>query len=172
MNDAFAALAPHFFQVAWVVPDLEAAETWFRRVVGVPYFERLPEVVLGDTCRHRGRPADAVVSLSLGYLGDTQIELVQPLRGESIHAEFLRAGRTGLHHVAFAVPDFAAAIAGLRAHGLEPVADGVLAGGMRVEFAYFEETVHGASVVEVLGFDDAARAFMAALKAKGGGVAR
>ena len=161
------SLAPHFFQVAYVVPDLARGEEWFRRTWGVPYFERMENVTLGDGCRHRGRPADATLHLSLGFAGDTQIELVQPVRGESIHAEFLAEGRTGLHHVGFVVPDFAATTRQLADQGVRCVADGVLAGGMRVEFAYFDAGADAASVIEILGFDDAARAFMAELKAKG-----
>jgi methylmalonyl-CoA/ethylmalonyl-CoA epimerase len=158
-------LAPYFFQVAYVVPDLGAAERWFQQAMGVRRFTRMDGVELKAGCRHRGRPSDAAISLSLGWLGDTQLELVQPLRGESIHAEFLAAGRTGLHHVAYAVPDFAAAAAGLAGQGLVPVAEGVLDTGMRVEFAYFDCTGDGASFVELLGFDAAAHAFMAQLKA-------
>jgi catechol 2,3-dioxygenase-like lactoylglutathione lyase family enzyme len=158
-------LAPYFFQVAYVVRDLDAAESWFRRTMGVRHFTRMDRVELEAGCRHRGRPSDAALALSLGWLGDTQLELVCPLEGESIHAEFLAAGRTGLHHVAYAVPDFAVAAAGMAAQGLVPVADGVLETGMRVEFAYYDCTGDGASFIELLGFDAAARTFMAGLKA-------
>ncbi|MBM4267077.1 MAG: hypothetical protein FJ144_10750 [Deltaproteobacteria bacterium] len=166
MSDALSILAPHFFQVAYVVPDLARAEAWFERVLGVNHFERLEGVVLGDGCRHRGAASNGVLDLSLGYLGDTQLELVRPAGGVTLHGEFLETGGRGLHHVAFAVPDFAAATARLTAELGPPAADGVLAGGMRVEFAYYECTEAGASFVEVLGFDEAARAFMSDLKEK------
>ena len=161
------SLAPHFFQVAYVVRDLAAAEAWCRSAMGVRYFERMENVELGATCRHRGGPADATLHLSLGFAGDVQIELIEPGRGESIHAEFLASGRTGLHHVGFLVPDFAAATAHLTAQGVTCVSDGVLEGGMRVEFAYFDAENAAASVIEILGFDEAAHAFMAELKRKG-----
>lgn len=159
-------LAPHFFQVAYVVPDLLAAEAWFQRSMGIKYFQRMEHIELGATTRHRGRPGNATISIALGYLGEVQIELVQPVRGDSIHAEFLAAGHRGLHHVAFLVPDFGATMSALRAERHEPVADGVLDTGMRVEFAYFDWATPGASVVEILGFDAAARAAMDAIKAR------
>jgi catechol 2,3-dioxygenase-like lactoylglutathione lyase family enzyme len=164
---ATSFLRDHFFQIAYVVPDLAAAERWFGETMGVARFQRLEGVELGATCRHRGAVADAVLDLSLGYLGDTQIELIRPGRGESIHREFFAAGGRGLHHLGFAVPDFAAALRHLRECGMQPVADGVLDTGMRVEFAYFECADAAASVIEILGFDDAARAFMDALREKG-----
>ncbi len=167
-STALDRLAPYFFQVAYVVPALGAAQDWFRRVMGVPYFLTMPNVVLGDTCRHRGRTANAEVHLALGYAGGTQIELIESVRGPSLYTEFLDQGRSGLHHTAFAVPDFDATIADLRAAGLESAADGYLDTGMRVDFAYFDCTAAGASVIEILGFDDAARGFMAELKTRTG----
>ena len=155
------------FQVAYIVPDLEEAEDWFRRYMRVPYFERMEGVELGATCRHRGTVADAVLDLSLGYLGDTQLELIRPRRGDSIHREFFDAGGRGLHHLGFAVDDFAAVIGRLCAGGMNPVAEGALDTGMRVDFAYFECGDAVASVIEVLGFDDAARKFMDELRTKG-----
>jgi catechol 2,3-dioxygenase-like lactoylglutathione lyase family enzyme len=165
---ALGTLAPHFFQAAYVVPEIGAAEDWFRRVLGVPYFLRMPNIVLGDTCRHRGRPADAAMHISLGYARDVQIELIESVRGPSIYSEFLDAGRTGLHHVAFAVPDFTRTMRSLRDAGMAPVADGCLSTGMRVDFAYFDCSSAGASMIEILGFDAAARSFMEDLKTRTG----
>jgi hypothetical protein len=167
MTDATAILAPHFFQVAYVLDDLARGMAWFQRTMGIPRFERLDDVAFGPTCRYRGGPADSAAHIALGFAGDVQVELIEPVRGRSIYREFLDAGRSGLHHVAYLVPDFAAATARLAATGLACVCDGVLAGAMRVEFAYFDAGRHGGSLIEILGFDDAARAFMAALKNNG-----
>lgn len=166
---ALGILAPHFFQVAYIVPEIAEAEDWFRRVMGVPRFLRLPNVVLGETCRYRGEPADAEVHLSLGYAGDTQIELIESVRGPSIYSEFIEAGQRGLHHVAFAVPDFAKTMAVLEEAGLRSVADGFLSTEMRIDFAYFDCAAAGASMIEILGFDEAARQFMDQLKNEPGG---
>lgn len=166
MASAVTDLAPFFFQVAYVVPDLAEAEAWFKRVFGVRYFERMEGVTMGDGCRHRGGPSDGVLDLSLGFFGVTQVELVKPAGGTSIHGEFQAAGGTGLHHVAFVVPDFAATTARLTGELGTPAADGVIEGGMKVDYAYYECTGAAASTIEVLGFDEAARHFMAELKQK------
>jgi methylmalonyl-CoA/ethylmalonyl-CoA epimerase len=161
---ALETLAPHFFQVAYVVPEIAAAEDWFRRTLGVPYFLRLPNVVLGETCTHRGQRANAEVHLGLGYMGDTQVELIESVRGPSIYSEFNDGGHGGLHHLGFAVPDFTETIETLRSTGMNPVADGFLETEMRIDFAYFDCTGAGASMIEILGFDAAARQFMEQLK--------
>jgi catechol 2,3-dioxygenase-like lactoylglutathione lyase family enzyme len=165
--DPTASLAPYFFQVAYVMDDIAAGARWFQATMGVAHFERLEHVTFGATCRFRGGPADCAAHLALGFAGDVQVELIEPAGGRSVYQEFLDAGRTGLHHVAFLVPDFSAATAGLAAQGLECVTEGVLEGGMRVEFAYFDAVPHAGSMIEILGFDEAAHAFMAELKRKG-----
>lgn len=166
MTDALNALAPHFFQVGYVVPDLEAAEAWFGRVFGVKYFERMEGIEMKEGCRYRGGPSNGVLDLSLGFLGVTQLELVRPASGQTIHGDFQTAGGSGLHHVGFVVPDFAETTARLAQEIGRPASDGVIAGGMRVDFAYYECPEAHASTIEILGFDDAARAFMTELKQK------
>ncbi|MBK5289818.1 MAG: VOC family protein, partial [Acidimicrobiia bacterium] len=37
--------------------------------------------------------------------GDVQVELIQPVRGPGLHAEFLAARGTGLHHLGYLVDD-------------------------------------------------------------------
>ena len=156
------AIAAHFFQVAYVVRDLKAAEAWFQRILGVPSWFRMENVAFGADCSYRGRPSDSAAHLSIGYLRETQIELIEPIRGESLYTEFLAAKGPGLHHVAFDVPDFSATVAALRESGLELVAQGQMGPGN--EFAYFDCGAHGTSLIEILGFDEAMHGFMNQLK--------
>jgi catechol 2,3-dioxygenase-like lactoylglutathione lyase family enzyme len=155
-------LAPHFFQVAYVVRDMAEAEARFQQWMGVPSWFRMENMEFGADCSYRGRPSDSAAHLSVGWLRDTQVELIEPLRGESLYREFLEAKGPGLHHIAFDVPDFAASIAALCEAGLELLAKGRVGPGS--EFAYFDCETAGASVVEILGFDDAIRGFMDTLR--------
>lgn len=163
MTKAVDALAAHYFQTAWVVRDLAAAEEWFGRVMGVPAWTRF-DVVLGEESRYRGRPADSAMAISLGYAGEVQIELIESVRGPNIYTEFLDAKGPGLHHIAFAVPDFDATVAQLREERLPELSSGILNGGS-VKFAYFDCAAAGASVIEILGFDAATTDAMAQMKA-------
>jgi methylmalonyl-CoA/ethylmalonyl-CoA epimerase len=168
-SEALGVLARHFFQVAYVVRDVAAAEAWFGKLLGVPAWFRMENIAFGAGCSHRGAPADYAAHLSIGYLRDTQIELVEPLRGENLYSEFLAARGPGLHHVAFDVPDFAASLAALAAGGLELLGQGRIGAG--TEFAYFDCEAAGASVIEILGFDDGVRAFMEQLRRQSAGEA-
>ena len=161
-NQVLEALAPHFYQLAYLVRDLEAAEQWFQRILGVPSFFRMDNVTFGPNCSYRGRPADSVANVSLGYFRDTQIELIEPVRGTSLYTEFLDQKGPGLHHVAFDVPDFSATVAFLRESGLEMLTGGPVGPG--TDFAYFDCEAAGASVIEILGFDENIRGFMEQLR--------
>jgi catechol 2,3-dioxygenase-like lactoylglutathione lyase family enzyme len=161
-NEALEAIAAHFFQVAYVVRDLAAAEAWFQQLLGVPSWFRMENVPFGEECSYRGQPADSAAHLSVGYLRDTQVELIEPIRGQSPYAEFLETRGPGLHHVAFDVPDFAATVSALCESGLELIAAGRVGPGS--EFAYFDCDSAGASVIEILGFDDGVRGFMEQLR--------
>ena len=55
-----------------------------------------PTVHFGpDTCTYRGRPADFVADIALSYAGEIQLELIAPVKGESVYTEFLDARRPG-----------------------------------------------------------------------------
>ena len=50
-------------------------------------------------CSYRGKPADFVASISLSYLGDMQLELIEPVSGANVYSDFLRDNGPGLHHI-------------------------------------------------------------------------
>ena len=87
-------------QIAWVTRDLDATETALTGLLGVRKWVRIPDVHFApDTCSYLGKPADFVASISLSYLGDMQLELISPVRGENIYSDFLRESGPGLHHI-------------------------------------------------------------------------
>ena len=162
MTDVLADLAPHYFQVAYVVSDIAEAESWFKRTMGIKQFTRMADIAFNEGCTFRGAPGDWVAHLSLGYLGDVQLELVEHVRGESLYSEFLADKGPGLHHIAFLVPDFDATLRGLERGGVPLLSQGSIGPGSH--FAYFDCAGPGFSVVEILGFDEATRGFMEMLK--------
>ena len=50
MSDPVSRLAPYYFQVAYVVREIEAAENWFKQVMGVPT-ERISLLLLVGAVR-------------------------------------------------------------------------------------------------------------------------
>lgn len=148
-------------QIAWVTDDADATERTLSALLGARTWVRLPDIRFGpDTCRFRGRPADFVADVSLSYAGDTQLEIIRPVRGASPYAEFLDRCGPGLHHIAREAADdaeFEAAVRDAERHGATVVGDGVMAGGMR--FAYLSAPQAGVPYTEILCVTDDIRDF-------------
>jgi catechol 2,3-dioxygenase-like lactoylglutathione lyase family enzyme len=148
-------------QIAWVTRDLDATEKALTTLLGAKKWVRIPSVHFApDTCTFRGRPADFVAHISLSYAGDTQLELIAPVSGESIYSEFLDRVGPGLHHICIEAPDldtFDAALADAESHGAPVVQQGVMPGGMR--FAYVSAEDAGVPYIEIAHISPEIRAF-------------
>jgi catechol 2,3-dioxygenase-like lactoylglutathione lyase family enzyme len=142
-------------QIAWVTRDLDATEKALTTLLGAKKWVRMPGVHFGpDTCTYRGRPADFVADISLSYAGDTQLELIAPVNGDSIYTEFLDKAGPGLHHICVEVDDVEAALA---TRGAEVVQRGVMPGGM--EFAYVTAAQAGVPYLEIAYIPSEIKAF-------------
>jgi catechol 2,3-dioxygenase-like lactoylglutathione lyase family enzyme len=148
-------------QIAWVTRDLDATEQALTALLGAKKWIRMPDVHFGpDSCTHRGQPADFVAHISLSYAGDTQLEVIAPVRGESIYAEFLDGAGPGLHHICIEVPDaegFDAAVSAAEQKGAPIVAQGLMPGGLR--FAYASAADAGVPYLEIAHASPEIRAF-------------
>lgn len=151
-------------QLCWVTDDIEATERLLSEQLGVGAWTRIPDVHFGpEETTLRGRPTDFSIHVSLGYSGDLQLELIQPLAGATIHAEFLAAHGPGLHHVCFDVDDVDAACTRAEAAGLPVLMRGSMMGG-EIEFAYVDGSAAGAPYVELARIGPQMREFYAAIK--------
>ncbi|OBF35868.1 lactoylglutathione lyase [Mycobacterium sp. ACS1612] len=147
-------------QIAWVSRDLDATETALTTLLGAKKWIRMPGIHFAPgACTYRGQPADFVADISLSYAGDTQLELIAPVQGESIYTEFLEAAGSGLHHVCIEVDDVEQALA---ERGAEVVQRGVMPGG--VEFAYVSAADAGVPYLEIARISPEIRAFFDYIK--------
>lgn len=123
--------------VAVAVGDLDEAVETYRRLFGA-------EIELRDRIESQG--VEAV------YLrvGDGRVELLAPLADDTPVGRFLAKRGPGMHHVAFSVPDVAAAIRDLEGAGATVIDTEPRRGlgGHEVSFVH-PESVHGV-LVEVL----------------------
>ena len=148
-------------QIAWVTHNLDATETALTGLLGVRKWVRIPDVHFApDTCTYRGEPADFVASISLSYLGDMQLELISPVRGENIYSDFLRESGPGLHHICIEAPSpegFDEVLSDAADQGAAVVQQGVMPGGL--QFAYVSVPQAGVPFVEIAYVSSEMRAF-------------
>jgi hypothetical protein len=132
---------PQIDQVGMVVPDAVSAAEKLDRILGIGPFRVVEWPVEGvdSEATYRGQPGRFRIRVAFAQVGPMQLELVEPLEGDSIWSEFLQQRGPGLHHVRLSVHDFESVVAGLEAAGLEKVCSGT---GFHVgtRWAYFDTT--------------------------------
>ena len=165
MSNLIDGPAPHFFQVSYVVRDLEAAHQWLKRVMGVKHFG-VTEVEMGPEMNFqmRGKPAHCRIKLSVGRLGpdgEQEIEVIQPISTDSIYQEFLDTKGPGIHHVACLVPDYQKEAKRFLDAGLKPIIEGTIGTG---HFAYFDCNALWGSFVEIVQYGEDGGKFIEELK--------
>jgi catechol 2,3-dioxygenase-like lactoylglutathione lyase family enzyme len=93
-------------QVAIVVKDLQKVTENYWNILGIGPWEIYSwEAPLVYERRYRGKPAWAREKIALAQVGAVQLELVQPVEGDSTYQDFLVEHGQGLHHLQFLVDD-------------------------------------------------------------------
>jgi LAO/AO transport system kinase len=87
------------------VRSIDEALPFYEAQLGMPAAAR-------ETVEHEG------VRVAMIGVGDSRIELLEPLNEDSVIAKFLARRGPGLHHVALRVSDFPATVERLRAAGV------------------------------------------------------
>jgi methylmalonyl-CoA epimerase len=82
------------------------------------------------------------VRLVMVPVGDTRLELLEPLTSDSAIAKFIEKRGEGLHHVCMRVPDLAAAVKKLKSENVRLVSEEIKigAGGHRYVFVHPSST--------------------------------
>jgi methylmalonyl-CoA epimerase len=88
------------------VKDLDEAREFYRSVLGL---ESSDPIIGGD----------GMIKVSMVKVGDTLIELLQPIGNEGVVAKFLEKRGEGFHHICYEVDDIDAEIRSLKAAGME-----------------------------------------------------
>ncbi len=83
--------------------------------------------------------------VAFATMGPVELELIQVVEGETIHAEFLETMGEGLHHIGFRVPDIQQVVSKLERQGV-----GVLQSAFREEgrYAYMDPAEFGGIMFE------------------------
>lgn len=118
---------PRIAHVGVAVTDLDAALAFYRDVLGLQ--------------PHPPEQADGATIVSLPF-GESEVELLAPLRTDSPIAKFLERRGPGIHHICYRVPDLDAALASCQKAGYRLV-DQVPrtgAGGRRIAFVHPKAT--------------------------------
>src|SRR5579884_81464 len=114
MVPSLGGLAP--FQLAFVTRDLDRFVGELERLVAAGPWRGWLFGPQGQGREYRGAPADWTLRLVLN--GATpQLEVIQPVDGPSVHADWLEERGEGFHHLGYVVPSLERTIAEMEAAG-------------------------------------------------------
>jgi len=93
-------------QVCLVVKDIQKTMESYWNILGIgPWDVYAWEVPLVYERTYHGKPAWAREKIALAQVGAVQLELCQPIDGDSVYQDFLMEHGEGFHHVNFLVDD-------------------------------------------------------------------
>jgi methylmalonyl-CoA/ethylmalonyl-CoA epimerase len=119
------------------VSDLEAAIALHEQTYGMPLVHR-------ETVESQG------VEAVLLDVGDSHVELLRPLSGDSPVGKFLAKRGPGLHHVAYGVADVDATLAALRDRGIRLIDDEPRTGIRGSRVAFLHPAASGGVLTEIV----------------------
>ncbi len=119
-------LARGVTQVAWVVEDLDRAVEMQHRLFGIGpwHYYRYGRELL-SMMRLGGVDAEFSMDTAVSNAGETRLELIQPLEGDTIYRDFAKKHGYGkVHHFGLAVDDMEESLAIARQAGLVVLMEG------------------------------------------------
>ena len=127
-------------QVAIVVKDLELVAENYWKILGIgPWTIFNWEAPLVYDRKYHGKAVCARERIALAQVGGVQLELLQPLEGPSIYADWLEEHGEGLHHLNFLVDDVDEVAGLLEAEGFSSLQSGRYGPADRQgSFSYFD----------------------------------
>lgn len=114
-----------------IVNDIEEALKVYQQALGL------------SLAKIRERP-DQAVAIAFLPMGESEIELVQPITSDSGVAKFLQKRGEGIHHICLEVDDIEEALADLREKGLQLIDETPRTGSGGERFAFIHpKSAHG-----------------------------
>jgi Glyoxalase/Bleomycin resistance protein/Dioxygenase superfamily len=163
MQLAFGQPLGAIFQIAYIVPDIDAAirEQATRLRIG-PWL--LLEHFVPTWQKYRGRPTELDASIAISFSGSMMFELIQQHNDvPSVFQDVVNRRGYGLHHIAVSTRDFGNDCAKYRGMGYEPVFEAAADGGLRV--AYFDTLATLPAMLEVMDMPVSVESRWASLQA-------
>ena len=111
----------------------------------LPYYEN----VLGLKCYNIEEVADQKVKTAFFKVGQTKIELLEPTSEDSTIAKFIEKKGEGVHHIAFATPNVANALAEVESKGVQLIDKAPRNGAEGLQIAFLHPKSTGSVLTEL-----------------------
>jgi methylmalonyl-CoA/ethylmalonyl-CoA epimerase len=98
----------NFVQIGVVVADVDQSVRYLSEIFGIGPFRVIdwpPEDRKDIQKFYHSEPGNFTARMAFAELGPVELELIQPVSGKSIWADFLREKGGGIHHIRFNVDE-------------------------------------------------------------------
>jgi methylmalonyl-CoA/ethylmalonyl-CoA epimerase len=141
-----------FVQIGVVVRDIDRTVKYLTEVFGLGPFRYVtypPEGREDIQLTFRGEVGHFSHRLAFAQMGPIELELIQPLEGESGLTEFLEEHGEGIHHIRFNTPELEAALDHLAGKGVAPLMGG---GGLRpgTQWVHLDTAAQAGFIIELM----------------------
>jgi hypothetical protein len=131
LSDESGSLGKEIIQVGILVKDVAETAKKLEKLIGIGPFEILEPDYRDLT--YRGKTGKFKIRVALAKAGPIQIELMQPLYGETIYDEFAKRKGYGLHHLGIKTDDMEQSVKEMQEKGFRVIQSGNRPG---VKWAY------------------------------------
>lgn len=140
---------PPLAQVGFVVRDLASAMSYYH-----PLFGEFPVRMEHEfeNMIFRGKPVAGKLAIAIAKSGEVEIELIEVVRGYTLHSEFLEQRGEGMHHLGFIIDDMDEMLARAERASFKPVCGERIPGV--ADYEYLESEHHPGLVLEFLDYKD------------------
>jgi len=138
-------LGKEIIQVGILVKDAAEAAKKLEKLIGVGPFEILEPEYRDLT--YRGKTGKFKIRIALAKAGPIQIELMQPLYGETIYDEFAQRKGYGLHHLGIKTDNMERSVKEMEDRGFRVIQSGNRPG---VKWAYLSTEEQTGVIFELL----------------------
>lgn len=145
MNAQSGSIGKEIVQVGILVKNVEDAARRLEKLVGIGPFEFLEPDYRNLT--YRGKTGRFKMRVALANAGPVQIELMQPLHGETICDEFAQRKGYGLHHLGIKTDNMEQGVKEMQAKGFQVIQSGDRPG---VKWAYVSTEEQTGVIFELL----------------------
>lgn len=132
--------------VGFVVANLEETIAFYQKM-GIGTFKIFQPEYYEKS--YLGKQGNFTMKVAIASFGPIEIELIEPLGGESVYNHFLEERGGGIHHLAFDVPDLDGVAKKFKSLGVDVVMSGARKG---LRFAYLNAK-QGALMLELIERD-------------------
>ena len=145
MSVESGSLGKEIAQVGILVKDVAEAAKRLEKLIGVGPFEILEPEYRDLT--YRGKTGKFKIRIALAKAGPIQIELMQPLYGETIYDEFAQRKGYGLHHLGIKTDNMEQSVKEMQEKGFRVIQSGNRPG---VKWAYLSTEEQTGVIFELL----------------------